>query len=39
MKVWQQFYKHYKVGGFLYAIYRGIKYVKWFYKYKKSGGE
>lgn len=26
---WEKFVKHYKTGGFLYAIYRGIKYIQW----------
>ncbi len=25
----QKFVKHYKAKGFFYAIYRGIKYVRW----------
>lgn len=26
---WQKFVKHYKTKGFLYAVYRGIKYIRW----------
>ena len=27
--LWQKWSRHYKNGGFLYAIYRGIKYLIW----------
>ncbi|MDD4939437.1 MAG: hypothetical protein PHE18_02440 [Candidatus Omnitrophica bacterium] len=26
---WQKFAKHFKNGGVFYALYRGIKYIKW----------
>jgi hypothetical protein len=27
--IWQKFVKHYRVKGFFYAVYRGIKYLQW----------
>jgi len=27
--LWQKWCKHYRAGGFFYAVYRGIKYLVW----------
>ena len=26
---WEKFVKHLRAGGFFYALYRGVKYIKW----------
>ncbi len=34
---WQKFVKHCKAGGFFYAVFRGLKYIKWRNQCKKLG--